>query len=60
MKRFRFVIPIMILVVGLALWMLQKDYSEIELSIRILIAVGAALLSGIISYFLMADEANKR
>jgi hypothetical protein len=49
----------MILVAILAMWMLGKDYAEIELTTRILIAVGAALLSGVISYFLFAFEKDK-
>jgi hypothetical protein len=46
------VIAIMVLVAIAAMWMLDKDYSDIELSIRVLIAIGAALLSGLISYTL--------
>lgn len=46
------VIAIMVLVAIAAMWMLDKDYSDIELSIRVLIAIGASLLSGLISYTL--------
>jgi hypothetical protein len=47
-------IPIMILVFVLSLWMLGKEYGEIELQIRVLISAGAGILSGVISYFLFA------
>lgn len=49
-------IPIMILVGVIAYWMLQDGYQEIDASIRILITIGAALLSGLISYFLFPEE----
>lgn len=60
MKKYLIVIPIiMVLVAVLAMWMLRKEYSEIDLSIRIMISAGAAVLSGGISYFLFAlDEKN--
>lgn len=59
LKKLIVVIPIMILVAILAMWMLGKEYAEIELLTRMLIAVGAALLSGVISYFLFAFEKDK-
>ncbi|MDQ0215274.1 sugar phosphate permease [Oikeobacillus pervagus] len=56
MKKLSFVIPIMILVASIAIWMLNKDYSEIDWQIRMMIAGGAAVLSGIISFFLLGNE----
>ncbi|MBT2688806.1 histidine kinase [Bacillus sp. ISL-47] len=53
------VIPIMVLVAAAAMWMLSKDYQQIDLSIRMLIAAGAALLSGVISYFLFKPEKDE-
>jgi hypothetical protein len=53
------VIPIMILVAVLAMWMLGKEYAEIDLPMRLMISVGAAVLSGVISYFLFAFEKDK-
>ncbi|WP_026581749.1 hypothetical protein [Bacillus sp. J33] len=50
------IIPIMILVAAAAMWMLNKDYQQIDMSVRMMIAVGAALLSGVISYFLFKPE----
>lgn len=54
------VIPIMILVAGAAMWMLNKDYQQIDLMIRLMIAAGAALLSGCISYFLFKPEKEEQ
>ncbi|WP_225435304.1 hypothetical protein [Bacillus aerolatus] len=56
MKKLTFVIPIMILVGALSLWMLNKDYSEIDLQIRWLITAGAVVLSGVISFFLLGSD----
>ncbi|KAB2332052.1 histidine kinase [Cytobacillus gottheilii] len=51
----------MILVAIAALWMLDKDFSDIELGIRFLIAIGASLLSGLISYTLFfLDHRDQR
>ncbi|HYK72088.1 MAG TPA: histidine kinase [Pseudoneobacillus sp.] len=55
------VIPIMILVAILAMWMLNKDYTEVAVSIRVLISIGAAILSGGIAYILFAlEERDKK
>jgi len=56
MNRFRFVIPIMVVVAILAIWFLKKDYSEVPLVTRILIAAGGSVVSGIISYFLLRND----
>ncbi len=50
------ILPIMILVAAAAMWMLNKDYQQIDMSVRMMIAIGAALLSGVISYFLFKPE----
>jgi hypothetical protein len=52
MKRIKFVIPTMILVAILAAWILEKDYSAIPFEFRILIILGGAMLSGVLTYFL--------
>lgn len=59
MKRVIRIIPIMIIVATIALWMLGKDYAVIDLTTRWLIALGAALFSGIISYFLFRPDQAK-
>jgi hypothetical protein len=50
----------MILVAAAAMWMLNKDHQQIDLLIRLLIAAGAALLSGVISYFLFKPEKEEQ
>ncbi|WP_244933582.1 histidine kinase [Neobacillus mesonae] len=59
-KRFTYVIPIMIVVMAVALWMLNEEYSNIQLGIRLLISIGASLLSGVISYFLFPENEEKK
>lgn len=51
----------MIVVAVIAMWMLEKDYSEIELSTRLIITACASILSGVTSYFLLGndDESHK-
>ncbi|MEH7490698.1 histidine kinase [Neobacillus niacini] len=58
MKKFSITIPIMIIVVVIAMWMLDKDYSEINIVTRILIALGAGIFSGLISFFLFRFDKN--
>ncbi|MBM7649254.1 hypothetical protein JOC78_002207 [Bacillus ectoiniformans] len=56
MKRLKYVIPIMILVFILATNKLEKDYSVIDSQTRMLISAGAAIVSGVISYFLLGND----
>ncbi|NMH70795.1 histidine kinase [Bacillus sp. RO3] len=49
-------IPIMFIVAVVANWMLEKGYSEIPSDAKTLIIIGAALLSGAVSFFLFKDE----
>lgn len=58
-KRFAFVVPIMSIVLAAAIWMLNEGYSDIKIEIRMMIAFGAALFSGIISYFLFPENEGK-
>jgi hypothetical protein len=57
-KRLIFVIPIMILVYSIAMWMLNKDYAMIDMQIQTLIAAGASVFSGVITFFLMRGDAE--
>ncbi len=59
-KRFAFVIPIMIGVTIIAIYMLNGEFSEIPMGTRLMIAIGAGLLSGLISYFLFPEEEGKK
>lgn len=59
MKKLKMIVPVMIVVFLLAVWILNKDYSILSLYIRILIASGGALLSGVLTYFLSRDEIER-
>jgi hypothetical protein len=50
----------MIIVMAVAIWMLNEEFSEIQLGIRLIIAIGAALFSGVISYFLFPENEGKK
>ncbi|MCM3569334.1 histidine kinase [Neobacillus mesonae] len=58
-KRLTYVIPIMIVVMVVAISMLNQEHTEVQLGIRIIIAIGAALFSGVISYFLFPENEKK-
>lgn len=52
MKAFKLIIPVM-LIVGIYSWMkMVKSYSEVPETSRILITIGAVIVSGVISFFL--------
>ena len=59
MKRFTFIIPIMILVGILAIWYLNKEYTDVPYSSRVLISIGGAFLSGVISFFLLKKDVQQ-
>jgi hypothetical protein len=59
LKKLFLVVPIMILVAILAMWMLGKEYTEIGQLTRMMISAGAAVLSGIISFFLFAADKDR-
>lgn len=56
MKRFKMIFIVMIVVAVLAIWILQKDHSAVELQWRILITAGGSLLSGVVAYFLLQKD----
>ncbi|MGD6967140.1 histidine kinase [Rossellomorea vietnamensis] len=58
-KRLAVAISVSVLVFILALWFLSSNYSEIEQLIRILIALGGTILSGVITYFLFPENERK-
>lgn len=59
MNRLKVVVPIMIIVAILAMWFLAKDYGALPIQTRVFIATGGALMSGVISYFLLHKEAEQ-
>lgn len=59
MKRFAFIIPIMLIVAILAMWLLNKNHSQVPFDTRIIIAAGGSIASGIIAFFLLRDDFQK-
>jgi len=59
MKRFSFIIPIMLIVAILAMWLLNKNHSQVPFDTRILIAAGGSIVSGIIAFFLLRSDVHK-
>jgi hypothetical protein len=55
-KRLFLTISAMIIVMVLAMWMLGKNYMEVAFQTRVMIAAGASVLSGFISYILFRDD----
>lgn len=60
MKKSKIIPPIMVVVAVLATIILnQEEYSEVTLLNKILIIVGAAILSSVIGYFLLGSDVDK-
>ena len=61
MKALVYVIPIMIIVAWGSWIMLNRNHTDVPEVSRVLITVGAVIVSGIISYFLFPkDEVKKK
>ncbi|WP_245827508.1 hypothetical protein [Paenisporosarcina indica] len=48
----------MVIVAVMAMWYLNKEYTDVPFSSRILIVIGGTLVSGIISFFLMKKDVH--
>ena len=60
MKKSKVIVPIMIVVAVLATIMLnQNEYDEVSLINKILIILGASVISSIIGYFLLGSDIDK-
>ncbi|ALC87018.1 hypothetical protein AM499_15190 [Bacillus sp. FJAT-22090] len=60
MKKSKVIVPIMIVVAVLATIMLNQDeYNEVTTINKILIIVGAAIVSSVIGYFLLGADVDK-
>lgn len=60
MKKSKIILPIMIVVAVLATIILnQEEYTEVTIINRILIIVGAAIVSSVIGYFLLGSDVDK-
>lgn len=55
-KRFKFVIPIMVIVAISSMYMVENYYAEVPSLNQLLITIGATLLSGVIAYFLFPQQ----
>lgn len=59
-KRFKFVIPVMVIVAISAMFMIDKYYAEVPSLDRVLITIGATLLSGVLAYFLFPQQGENK
>lgn len=59
-KRFKFVIPIMVIVAISALYMIKTYYAEVPNVDRVFITIGATLLSGVLAYFLFPQQGEHK
>uniref|UniRef100_UPI00403F1B26 histidine kinase n=1 Tax=Sporosarcina sp. FSL W8-0480 TaxID=2954701 RepID=UPI00403F1B26 len=59
MRIFKFTIPIALLVAGISWYMLHINFQEVPGTSRVWITIGAAILSGGISYFLFPKNEDK-
>lgn len=60
-RRFKFVIPVMVVVVIGSIYILNmNDYTEVLTLHKFLITVSATLFSGVIAYFLFPHNDEKR
>lgn len=59
-KRFKFVIPIMVIVAVSAMFMIDKYHAEVPSLDRVFITIGATLLSGVLAYFLFPQEGENK
>lgn len=59
MKRLIPVIPIVIGVAVMSMWILERNFSDIDVQTRMLIAAGGTILSGVLTYFLIGTNDDK-
>jgi hypothetical protein len=60
MQRLKLVIPTMIVVAILSMWILKKDHTAVPFHYQVLITLGAAILSGVLTSFLFKNEGNEK
>ncbi|SES23810.1 hypothetical protein [Psychrobacillus sp. OK032] len=58
MKKSKVVIPIMVVVAVLATWML-KDHTDVPMLNKIIITIGACIISGGLGYLLLGSDVQK-
>ncbi|MFD1738479.1 hypothetical protein ACFSCX_18315 [Bacillus salitolerans] len=60
MRRLKYAIPIMIIVFFLANRILNHNYAELADDTKLFIAIGGSVFSGIVSFFMLAEENEKK
>lgn len=56
LRVLKFVVPIMIIVMGTSWIMLNRSHDEVPGLTRVYITIGATIVSGIVSYFLFPKD----
>ncbi|MEY9971551.1 ABC-type transport system involved in cytochrome c biogenesis permease component [Lysinibacillus sp. RC46] len=59
-KRFKFVIPVMVIVAIGSVYMLRNYYAEVPDLDQLLITVCATLVSGVLAYFLFPQQGEDK
>lgn len=59
-KRFKFVIPVMVIVAIGSVYMLRNYYAEVPNLDQLLITICATLLSGVLAYFLFPQQGEDK
>ena len=59
-KRFKFVIPVMIIVAIGSVYMLRNYYAEVPDLDQLLITICATLVSGVLAYFLFPQQGEDK
>jgi len=59
-KRFKFVIPVMVIVAIGSVYMLRNYYAEVPDIERLLITICATLVSGVLAYFLFPQQGENK
>ncbi|MCL1697747.1 MULTISPECIES: hypothetical protein [unclassified Lysinibacillus] len=59
-KRFKFVIPVMVIVAIGSVYMLRNYYTEVPDLDQLLITICATLVSGVLAYFLFPQQGEDK
>ncbi|KMY33653.1 hypothetical protein ACZ11_00760 [Lysinibacillus xylanilyticus] len=59
-KRFKFVIPVMVIVAIGSVYMLRNYYAEVPNLDQLLITISATLVSGVLAYFLFPQQGEDK
>jgi len=59
-KRFKFVIPVMVIVAIGSVYMLTKYYADVSDLNQLLITICATIVSGVLAYFLFPQQGENK